>query len=202
MATEFQPYGFRPVQMRNGSPWCGKTTRVAFASTDATECYTGDFVKYTGTSIADPNNPDIYLPVVTRATASDTRLAGAVVNFDFDVGLNGYISYKRANQAITATVPADSEILYSAQEDGDASFLAVDDTELNVDFVVGTGESATGMSGASIDSSSKATTSTLPLRLVGVEKIPGGQNLVDGTSLYAQWLVTINQDAYTDKAGV
>ena len=137
MADTFQPYGFRPVQERNGSPWCGKTTRVAFADTDATECYIGDFVKFTGTSIADPDNPDIYLPVVTRAAAADTRLAGAVVHFNYDVGENGYISYKRASQAITASIPADRTVLYSAQEDGDTAFLALTDTEANVDFVVG-----------------------------------------------------------------
>lgn len=199
MANVAAPYGFRPVQERNGSPWSGKTRRVIFASTDATTCFEGDLVKYTGNQILDIES-GVYLSEVTKASAGDTRLAGAVVSFDYALGPD-WISYKKANTQITATIPADPTVLYSAQEDGDTSFLTNGDVESNVDFVVGAGDTTTGLSTSAIDSSTAAVTATLPLRIVQAEQIPGGNNEV-GSSNYVQWLVTINQDAYTDKDGI
>lgn len=198
MANVAAPYGFRPVQERNGSPWCGKTREVIFLDTDATACFVGDLVKYTGTQVTDPETGITY-SVVTKASAADTRLAGAVVGFQPALGPD-WISYKRANEQIRARIPVDRDVIYSVQEDGDASFLTDGAAEANIDFVAGTGNTQTGLSTSALDSSTVNTTDTLPLRIISSE---GNvvDNEVDGSN-YVQWLVTINQDAYSDKTGL
>lgn len=196
MTNVLAPYGFRPVQERNGSPWSGKTERVIFADTDAVACFQYDLVVFTGDQILDPNS-GAWLSVVRRATAAETRIAGSIVSFDYDVGENGYISYKRANQQITARIPADRTVLYSVQEN--ATTLTSAEVEQNIDFVPGAGNTAIGTSTSAIDAATVGVTDTLPLRLVRAESTI--DNPVDGVS-YPQWLVTINQDAYSDKAGV
>lgn len=199
MTNELRPYGAVPVQMRNGSPWTGKTTPVILIASDAVASFNGDFVKYTGTAALDPDS-GIQLPVVTVASASDTRLAGAIVRHKYDP--SGFLNHREASTLRVAYIPADRDVLYSMQEDAVAGNLAATDTEANADFVAGAGGSTvTSRSSMALDSSSADTTVTLPLRLVRLEGITGnayGAATDDG----GQWLVTINTDAYNSTTGL
>lgn len=188
------PYGFRPVTNR-GEPWTGKTRAVVFSSGDSTAAFIGDLVKFTGT--AEVIDGKAY-SVVTRATPADVRLAGAVVRFSNDP--DSYNAYRPASTQRIAYIPQDPYVLYSVQEDQDTSSLALTDTEANIDFVLGAGGStATGLSSMQLDSDSVNTTDALPLRLVEVEGIEGNEV---GAGNFTQWVVQINQDAYTDKTGL
>ena len=183
-----KPYGFRPVQNRDGSSWTGKTQLVKFAASDANATFVGDLVKFTGNG-ADGGT----VPEVTRADPADARLAGAVVRFDFDA--DGYKSYRGANEAY---VPQDRNVIYSVQEDSVTTDLTANDVEANIDFVQGAGGSTiTGQSSYQLDSDSAGVAATLPLRIVRLEN-----NIDNVVGPNAQWLVTLNLDAYSDTAGL
>lgn len=187
------PYGFRPVTAR-GEAWCGKTRAVVFADTDGTAAFIGDMVKFTGESIVVDGKA---LSVVTVASPADTRLAGAVVRFSNDP--DGYKPYRTASTQRVAYIPQDRDVLYSVQEDEDTTPLTLGAAEANIDFVAGAGGSTvTGLSSMQLDSDSVNTTDALPLRIVELEAIEGNDI---GTGNYPQWLVAINQDAYSDKTG-
>ncbi len=201
MANDLRPYGARAVQMRNGSPWTGKTIPVIFVSGDSVAAFVGDFIKYTGTAFLDPIT-GIEMPVVAVADPADTRLAGAVQRFEPDRGTDGFINHRKASTVKVGYVPADRDVLYSMQEDAVGSNLAATDTEANADFADDTaGSAVTGISGMTLDSSSANTTSSLPLRLVRLE---GGLQNAYGASTTdgGQWLVTINTDAYNNATGL
>jgi hypothetical protein len=192
MANTIAPSGFRAVQDRTGGAFTGKTRGVIILGTDANVIGIGDFVKFTGTS-AEGRDGTQY-SVITKAVAADTRLAGGIVSLDYDP--TGYKIHNPATSGVDriAYIPQDPNTLYVAQEDGNMGVVA---TESNVDFLVGAVDVFTGSSTSSIDSSTSNTTSTLPLRVVGMEKSIGNE-----VGANATWYVTINQDAYTDKAGL
>lgn len=194
MTPSNSPYGFRPVTTR-GEPWTGKTRAVIFDSGDSTAAFIGDMVKFTGTSVVSGGKA---YAVVTVADPADTRLAGAVVRFSNDP--DSYNAFRPADTQRIAYIPQDRDVLYSVQEDQDTTPLALTDTEANIDFVAGSGGSTvTGLSSMQLDSDSVDTTDALPLRLVEVEGIEGNEV---GAGNFTQWVVAINQDAYSDKTGL
>lgn len=183
-----RPYGFRPVQTRDGNSWTGKTIKVMFAAADANDTFVGDLVKFTGEGDK--------VPVVTRADPADARLAGAVVRFDVDP--EAYALYRKGGTMRYAYIPADRNVLYSVQEDSDLANIPADSSEGNIDFVQGAGGSTTtGQSSYQIDSDTIGTLNTLPLRVVRLEG-----NIGNELGANAQWLVTLNLDAYSDTTGL
>lgn len=187
------PYGFRPITSR-GEPWTGKTRAVVFASGDSTAAYIGSMVKFTGESqVVNGKN----LAVVTVADPADTQLAGAVVRFSNDP--DGYKSYREASTERVAYIPQDRDVMYSVQEDEDGTPLTSGAVGANIDFTAESGTTATGLSTMELDSSTVATTASLPLRIVELEGIEGNEITAGDRP---QWVVTINQDAYTNTTGV
>ena len=184
MANANEPGGFRPVQTRNGAPWAGKTIRVAFAAGDAVPAFVGQMVKYTGAS-ADGGKT----PVVEVADPADTRLAGAIVRFEFDPD-NLTLLHRPTLTFRYAWLPADRDVLYWIQEDSDAGALTSGAVEANIDFIGISGSTITGASSTQLDSSTVLTTAALPLRIV---RLDGADDNEIGVN--AKWLVTINQDA-------
>lgn len=192
MANTVAPSGFRAVQDRTGGAFTGKTQGVIILGTDANVIGTGDLVKFTGTSALGRDGTQY--SVITKAVTADTRLAGAIVSLDYDPV--GYKVHNAATSGVNriAYIPQDEATIYVAQEDGNMGIVA---TESNVDFLVGAVDTATGSSTSSIDSSTSNTTSTLPLRVVGMDKAVDNE-----VGANATWYVTINQNAYDDKAGL
>ena len=89
------------------------------------------------------------------------------------------------------------ETLYWCQEDGDTTPLALTDIGNNVNLVyTHAGSTTTGISGMEIDSSSKATTTTLDVHLIRLanEYIEPDGNITafDSTSGLAKFLVKIH----------
>jgi hypothetical protein len=75
------------------------------------------------------------------------------------------------------------------QEDGAGDPLEIADIGQNVDIINGGGSTTTGLSGMEIDSSTHATTNTLPLRLLGLVDRPDNE-YVSGGQANTRWLVT------------
>lgn len=192
MSTFDRPYGFRPVTKR-GESWAGTERAVVFSAGDATAAFIGSMVKFTGTSEVIDGKA---YSVVTVASPADTRLAGAVTRFQYDP--DGYKKYRTASTQRIAYIPQDRDVLYSVQEDADTTPLTLGAAEANIDFTAESGDTVTGMSTMELDSTTVNTTSALPLRIVELEAIEG--NVIGSNN--PQWVVQINQDAYSDKAGL
>lgn len=177
MANIDAPKGFVPIRHLNGSPWNGQTRAFLIPSTDATAVFVGDLVKIAGsagTAGTVVNGLDCEgMQTCALATASTTGqdLIGAVVGFLPDpTALSN--KYRLASTNRIALVAADYDVVYEVQEDAVTSNLAAADVGLNIPYSTTAGNTTTGVSKMAIISNSKATTSTLPLKILGLVKRP------------------------------
>jgi hypothetical protein len=177
MANLDAPKGFRPVRYLNGSPYNGATMQVAMLAADATATYIGDVVKAgaaSGVTGVFINGQDTEgMPTAVRVTAGTTGqdILGVVVGFLPDPTNLG-LKYRAASTNRIALITPAQGLVYEVQEDADTTPLAAVDMNLNISFTTTAGSTTTGFSGMELDSSAKATTVTLPLRLLGLVKRP------------------------------
>lgn len=193
MANTDAPVGFQPVGDLNGGSYAGGMKKVAFASGDSTAAFKGSLVKYTGASLENGK-----VPVVTLASPSDTKLAGAIMSLEPQRGGDFNVYHRTASTERIAYIPADPKTLYMAQEDGVGG--AMDTSAVigqNANFTAESGSTVTGMSTMEIDSSSVADTAALPIRLQNV--VERSDNTGDLTN--AAWIVSINQTAEFNTTG-
>ena len=199
MANTDAAFGAVAIGTTDGSDYHGKMREVEFLSSDATACFTGDFVKLTGTTGADGKTP-----VVTQAGVGESVIGAVqsfIPNFEDEGTLSSTPNHRAASTARKAVVPFGADVLYVIQEDGDTTPLVAADAGQNVDIVVGTGSTVTGISGMEIDSDSKVGT-TAQLRL---HHLSGDIETVFGTAtngVNAKWVVTINENQDDHGAGV
>jgi hypothetical protein len=164
--------------MADGSPFNGATNLAYVPSTDATALYIGDPVKLAGS--ADTAG----VPSVTRCAASDT-ISGVVVGFQDATSM--LAGYGAASTNRYVLLSRGQDILYEIQEDAVGGAIAAADIGLNADIIVAAGSSYSKDSGVMLDTSTKATTVTLPLRIVGLAQRPDND-----LSANAKVLVTLN----------
>lgn len=166
MANSNTPMGLRPVAHRNGAPYNGAATRYYVPASDGTALYIGDPVVVGGT--ADANG---IMSVVKATAAGGAYMLGPVVAVDpvEGAGAGGRDStvYRAASTERYVWVADDPDLVFEIQEDAVGGALAVADVGLNADWIAGTGSAITGLSGAMLDTSTKATTATLQLRILG-----------------------------------
>lgn len=189
MANSNAPSGFRPVKHENGSPWNGATRRYYVPATDANAMYIGDPVIIAGSADADG------VPTATIATAAGgARATGAIVGFEPSATIiaNGYRVASTAEYILVAEGP---DLVFECQEDAIGGALAAVDVGLNADMIAGSGSRITG-SGWQLDTSTKATTNTLQLRILGFSQRP--DNVIGAN---AKVLVRFNLPTETGAAG-
>lgn len=178
--------GLRPVRRMasGGSPM--QAEQFAVLSSDATALFVGDVVKSAGT--ADANG----LQAVTRITANTDLPSGVIVGRIPDYSnLNAPMGYRAASTAATLFVLADPDQVYEIQAN---AATAVADIGLNVGLTFTAGSTTTGLSGMQADMSTKATTATLPLKIIGVVQRPD-QDMSDSTNW--KLLVTLNTNNFS-----
>ena len=184
--------GLRPVRRMaaGGSPM--QVEQFAVLASDGTALFVGDAVKSAGT--ADANG----LQAVTRVTGNTDLPMGVVVGRIPDyTNLNNPGGYRAASTAATLFVLADPDQVYEIQANA-ATVIA--DVGLNVGLTFTAGSSTTGLSGMQADLSTKATTATLPLKIVGVVQRPD-QDMADSSNW--KLLVTLNTNNFSgNTAGV
>lgn len=184
------PNGLRPVKKLDGSCWTGQTTSYPVASAYGTSLFKGDPVTVLN---------DGTLGIATAGSAAVgvfwgvqyTNAAGDIVNSP----------YWAASTATKGSVPAtafvidDPNVVFTIQESNGAGAagtpLALTDVGLNANFAVGTGSTATGNSGATLNNTTEADTSTLNLKILGLDPYPG-----NAVGNFANWLVVINNHRY------
>lgn len=168
MANTNAPTGFKPVRYKSGAPYNGAANVYYVPSSDSNALYIGDPVIMAGS--ADANG----VPSVTIATAgSSAFVTGTVVGFIPSPTFT--TKYKPASTAAYVLVADDPQLLFEVQEDAVGGALAAADVGLNADMVSGSGSTVTGLSGWQLDTSTKATTNTLQLRIEGFVQRPNNE---------------------------
>lgn len=178
MANENIAFGLKPVRMADGSPYNGAVDMYYVPSSNGTAVYQGDPVKLAGS--ADTAG----VASVTHCAAGDT-ITGAVVGFADATSMTA--GYGAASTTRYVLVSHGQDILYEIQEDGDGGAISANDIGLNANIIVAAGSSYTKRSGVMLDTSTKNTTATLPLRIVGLAQRPD-----NALSANAKVLVTLN----------
>ena len=153
--------GFKAVKYANGAMYNGQANLYFIPSSDATAVAIGDVVKLTGA--ADSQG----VPAVTRMSNGSTDVAiGVVVGLGIDPTNLNTPQFRVASTNRYVLVADDPNIVYEANCAGTAAYNA--DPGLNVGVSLGAGVSTTtGNSSMQADLATKATTSTLPFRIVG-----------------------------------
>lgn len=203
MANVDSPFGLKPVRYRNGAPYTGSATAMYIPSSYGTALFVGDPVikVAAGSNTAAVSAPGAghfeigTLPSIEKATAGDTnRITGVIVGFaalpnDLD---------KKHNPASTervALVCTDPNVVFEIQADG-----AVPAASMGLNAVLiytHSGDTATGLSGVELDTTSDVPAADASNQLL----ILGAVNRLDNdtTLTHAKVEVLINQ--HTESQG-
>lgn len=174
MANANTPFGLLPYRDSAGRPFTGQGKLYYVPASDGTALYPGDPVIIAGSADADG------IPSVTRATAAGgSYLLGAVIAVEptLGAGANGRDStvYRAASTERYVWVADDPNTEFLIQEDAVGGALAAADVGLNADLIAGTANATYGQSGWQLDTSTKATTNTLQLRILGFAQKVGNE---------------------------
>lgn len=183
MANGDTAFGLRPVRMKDGSSYAGCIDRYSMPSTNGTALFVGDPVKLAGSADAGG------VATVTHCAATDT-ITGVVVGFEDAASM--VLGYGAASTARYPLVCHGQDVLFEIQEDSDGGALAAVDVGLNADIIVAAGSTYTKRSGVELDTSTKNTTATLGLRIVGLAQRP--DNAIGAN---AKVLVSLNDTTET-----
>lgn len=192
MSDTSAPYGFRPVKLIGGQPYAGSTRQIKIASGYSTNIFNGDAVKLVAAGTVEKDTgTNAMTPVGIFVGCSYT-----------DPSLN----YKVFRQYWPASTTASDAVAYVV-DDPDAVFQIQADASVaqaglgaNYAVVQGSGSTATGNSGVSLDASTAATTNTLPVRVIGFVDGPDSEVGDDYTDVYVKWNAGMHQ--YENAEGV
>jgi hypothetical protein len=188
MANANTPFGLRPVQYLNGSPWNGQARLYSIAASYGTALYVGDPVISSGT--ADANG------VAGIAIYGGTgAIRGVIVGLGKYEGLianpdNLNIIYRPASDPAVwyAMVVDDPNVIFEVQENANGTALAATDIGMNTVLKSGTGNGfLSGWLLSSATDATPATTATLAVRLMGLARRSG-----NAFGAYAKHLIKIN----------
>ncbi len=182
MANGDTPRGLVPVRYVSGAPYNGAVNHYSTVTGDGTAIFIGDPVIMSGTSstIAGQVYGD-----VDQAATGDVIL-GVVVGVM--PATSDSLMHRAGSTQRILLVADDPNILFEIQEVSGGTALTTAAIGLNANFVVGTGNSTTGLSGVELNNATEDTTNTLDLKIIGF------QNRADNeVGEHAKWLVQINR---------
>lgn len=193
--------GFRPVKHLNGSAWNGQVNRYMISASDAQATNVGDLVQLSDNdALVDDDGFGVYPAVERIGSGTAVPIVGVIVGFEPDYSNLNSPNYRAASTRRVVLVADAPDTILAAKQDAVGGVVAAASVGLNVAINLGTaGTSGAYASGMSVDSSTVATTATLPLQIVGVTASP--DNDVTSTSRPAELLVRINTHAF-NAAGI
>lgn len=189
--------GFRPVKHLTGAPYSGQVNRYMISVSDTQVTNVGDFVQLSDNpALEDTTSGFGVYPAVERiGSGTAVPIVGVIVGFEPDYSNLNAGAYRAASTKRIALVADAPDLIYAAPQDGTGGVVAAASVGLNVSINLGTAAStAPYASGMSVDSSTVATTATIPLQIMGVTAAP--DNDVTSTARPAEVLVRINTHAY------
>ena len=191
--TVSAPYGFQPINRVDGMPYAGQTRLIPIASTYNTAIFAGDLVKivaagtiekFTGTTTGSPSGVFVgvqYVNSLSQFTPAQ-YYPGTSVTEAFAIVVDDPLA------AFKVAVTDGSSNMSTAARAAVGS---------NMSVLAGTGDTATGNSGASVLAGSEATTAGLVVRVI---------DTVDETSTaadtFVELIVKINLHQYNNTTGV
>lgn len=194
--------GFRPVKHMNGSPYNGQINRYMIPAAEAGAVNVGDLVQLSdNAAITDPTYGVGVFPAVERiGSGTAVPIVGAIVGFEPDYSNLNAGNYRVASTYRVALVADAVDLIFAAPQDAIGGVVAAASVGLNVAINLGTAATTPPYaSGMSVDSSTVATTATLPLQIVGITAAP--DNDTTSTARPAECLVRINTHAF-NAAGI
>ncbi len=188
--------GFRPVKHMNGSAYNGQVNRYMISASDSQVTNVGDFVQLSDNdALVDTVGFGVYPAVERIGSGTAVPIVGVVVGFEVDYSNLNAGMYRSASTRRVALVADASDLIFAGPQDAVGGVVAAASVGLNVAINLGTATStAPYASGMSVDSSTVATTATLPLQILGVTVSP--DNDVTSTARPAELLVRINTHAF------
>ena len=188
--------GFRPVKHMNGSPYNGQLNRYMISASDTAVTNVGDFVQLSdNAALVDTIGFGVYPAVERAGSGTAVPIVGVIVGFEVDFSNLNSGNYRAASTRRVALVADASDLLFAGPQDGAGGVVAAASVGLNVAINLGTAGSTTPFaSGMSVDSSTVATTATLPLQIMGITASP--DNDETSTARPAEVLVRINTHAF------
>lgn len=183
MANVNVAFGLKPVRMADSSAYAGTVDMFYVPASDGTALYIGDPVLIAGSADAAG------VASVARAAAAGA-ITGVVVGFADSASME--LGYRAASTAAYVLVAHGQDTLFEIQEDAVGGAIAAADIGLNADIIVAAGSAYTKRSGVMLDTSTKATTATLPLKIVGLAQRPDNE-----MSANAKVLVRLNNTTET-----
>lgn len=189
MANVNAPFGLRPVADAFGRPWNGALTVMTTTTGDGTAIGIGDPLLALGTSTT---NTDGTITKDVKIAATTDVIEGVCVGVIPDTSTSTI--YRAASTVRRLLVCTDPDALYECQEGTGGTALAAADLGLNISLAIGSPSTTTGLSGATLDNGTEATTNTLALKLMGVSSRPN--NAIGDSCI---WLVKLNRSRYADQ---
>lgn len=188
--------GFRPVKHLNGSPYNGQLNRYMISASDSQATNVGDFVQLSDNdALVDTVGFGVYPAVERIGSGTAVPIVGVIVGFEPDYTNLNTGNYRAASTRRVALVADSPDLIFAAYQDGTGGVVAAASVGLNAAINLGTAATtAPWASDMSVDSSTVATTATLPLQIVGVTASP--DNDVTDTTRDAELLVRINTHAF------
>ena len=191
--TVSAPYGFQAINRVDGTPYAGQTRLIPIASTYNTAIFAGDLVKivaagtiekFTGTTTGSPSGVFVgvqYVNSLSQFTPAQYYPGTSVTDAYAIVVDDPMAAFKVAVTAANSTMSSAARAGVGA----------------NMSVLAGTGDTATGNSGASVLAGSEATTAGLVVRVI---------DTVDETKTaadtFVELIVKINLHQYNNTTGV
>jgi len=189
--------GFRPVKHMNGSAYNGQVNRYMISASDTAVTNVGDFVQLSDNNALVDNTTGfgVYPAVERIGSGTAVPIVGVVVGFEPDYSNLNAGAYRAASTRRIALVADSPDLIFAGPQDAVGGVVAAASVGLNVSINLGTAAStAPYASGMSVDSSTVATTATIPLQIMGVTAAP--DNDETSTARPAELLVRINTHAF------
>lgn len=181
MANFSAPSGASPVRNGAGNPWNQQGQKYYIPASDNNQYNIGDFVK----SIAGADTDGV--PQCVKAAAGNTCrgvIVGVVVGQQSDP-LNIPATKARDYYVLVCDDP---DIVMEMTDDGiTTANLVATAVGKNANFTVTNPTAPSPVSASVLNSSTFATTNTLPLKILGLRVVPGNT-----IGAFARWLVRFN----------
>jgi len=197
MANVDRPRGLRPVKHMNGNPYNGEINTYFVPSTDAVALFIGDPVTLAGAADASGK-----YPTVKQAVAGTTNLiVGVIMGFGLTPEIAAITDdlakrYRLASENMYVYVADDKDLIFEIQEVSGGTALTAAEIGNNAPIVVGSGNTATGLSGVELNNAGE-TAATEQIRILRLA--PGLDNALGE---HAKWWVFINEHAFNQELGV
>ena len=180
MANVNTPRGLVPARDWRSSEYNGGVNLYCVPAANATAIFIGDPVIVNGSADADG------VPQCIIATAAGgAYISGVCVGMAAHPAaplLRDSLPYRAASTLRYILVMDDPEAEFEIQEDAVGGALAAADIGLNADLIAAAGSTVYGYSGWMLDTSTKATTNTLQLRILGIVQRPDVEFGTSGTA--------------------